>query len=154
MHLEMSDQWLRLDNQLCFPLYAAARAIMQSYQPFLSKLGLTYPQYLVMMVLWETDGLSVKALGERLYLDSGTLTPLLKRLEEGGLVRRARAGHDERVVELFLTAEGKRLKKRAETIPQDVLCKIGVPLEKVQRLREDVKVLFQHIRTANSKEEP
>jgi len=150
----MSDHWLRLENQVCFPLYAAARAIMQSYQPYLAKLGLTYPQYLVMMVLWEEDGLSVKALGEKLYLDSGTLTPLLKRLEENGLVRRGRAAHDERVVELFLTTEGKRLKKRAETIPQDVLCKIGVPLEKVQRLREDVKVLFQHIKDANSKEEP
>jgi DNA-binding MarR family transcriptional regulator len=150
----MSDQWLRLDNQLCFPLYAAARAIMQAYQPLLAKLGLTYPQYLVMMVLWEQDGLSVKALGEKLYLDSGTLTPLLKRLEENGLLRRGRAEHDERVVELFLTLEGRRLKKRAETIPQEVICRIGIPLEQVQRLREDVKVLFQHIKDANSKEEP
>jgi MarR family transcriptional regulator, organic hydroperoxide resistance regulator len=150
----MSDQWLRLDNQLCFPLYAAARAIMQAYQPLLAKLGLTYPQYLVMMVLWEQDGLSVKALGEKLYLDSGTLTPLLKRLEENGLLRRGRAEHDERVVELFLTLEGRRLKKRAETIPQEVICRIGIPLEQVQRLREDVKVLFQHIKDANTKEEP
>jgi DNA-binding MarR family transcriptional regulator len=150
----MSNPWQRLDNQLCFPLYAASRAIMQAYQPALSKLGLTYPQYLVMMVLWEEDGLSVKAIGEKLYLDSGTLTPLLKRLEENGLVLRGRATHDERVVELFLTTEGKRLKKRAETIPQDVLCKIGIPLEKVQRLREDVKLLFRHIKDANSKEEP
>ena len=151
MTLEMSDHWLRLDNQLCFPLYAAARAIMQAYQPELGKLGLTYPQYLVMMVLWEADGLSVKALGEKLYLDSGTLTPLLKRLEEGGLLRRARAAHDERVVELFLTAEGKRLKKRAEEIPQEVLCRIGVPLEKVLRLRDEVKVLFKHLREANGR---
>jgi DNA-binding MarR family transcriptional regulator len=150
----MSNPWQRLDNQLCFPLYAASRAIMQAYQPALSKLGLTYPQYLVMMVLWEEDGLSVKAIGEKLYLDSGTLTPLLKRLEENGLVLRGRATHDERVVELFLTTEGKRLKKRAETIPQDVLCKIGIPLEKVQRLREDVKLLFRHIKDANSKEQP
>jgi MarR family transcriptional regulator, organic hydroperoxide resistance regulator len=154
MILEMSDHMLRLDNQVCFPLYAAARAIMQAYQPFLAKLGLTYPQYLVMMVLWEKDGVSVKTLGEKLYLDSGTLTPLLKRLEENGLLRRARADHDERVVELFLTAEGKRLKKRAEEIPQEVLCKIGVPLEKVLRLRDDVKVLFQHLKDANSKETP
>jgi DNA-binding MarR family transcriptional regulator len=145
---------LRLDKQLCFPLYAAARAIMQAYQPLLAKLGLTYPQYLVMMVLWEEDGVSVKTLGEKLYLDSGTLTPLLKRLEEAGLVRRARTPQDERVVELFLTVEGRRMKKRAEEIPQDLFCKIGVPMEKIQRLREDVKMLFQHIKDANSKEGP
>jgi DNA-binding MarR family transcriptional regulator len=150
----MSDHRLRLDNQLCFPLYAAARAIMQAYQPLLAKLDLTYPQYLVMLVLWEEDGLSVKAVGERLYLDSGTLTPLLKRLEDGGFLRRTRAERDERVVELFLTAEGKRLKKRAEEIPQEVLCRIGVPLDKVLRLRDDVKVLFQHLKEANEKEKP
>ena len=149
----MSDKYLRLDNQFCFPLYAAARAMMQTYQPLLAKLGLTYPQYLVLMVLWETDGRSVKELGDRLYLDSGTLTPLLKRLEEANLVRRARAAHDERVLEVFLTAEGKRLRKRAEEIPQAVLCKIGVPLEKVLRMRDDVRQMFQHLREANEKEE-
>jgi DNA-binding MarR family transcriptional regulator len=148
----MSDHKLRLDNQVCFPLYAASRAMMQMYQPMLAKLGLTYPQYLVLLVLWEEDGLSVKALGQRLYLDSGTLTPLLKRLEEAGLVRRARATHDERVVEVSLTAEGERLKKRAEEIPQEVLCKLGVPLEKVLRLRDDVKVLFRHLRQIQEKE--
>lgn len=153
MNLTMSDHVLRLDNQICFPLYAAARAMMQAYQPVLAKLGLTYPQYLVLMVLWEQDGISVKEVGERLYLDSGTLTPLLKRLEESGLVRRARAAHDERVVEVFLSAEGKRLKKRAEAVPQEVLCKIGVPLEKVLRLRDDVKVLFKHLRAANGRPE-
>src|SRR4051812_10814454 len=145
----MSDHHLRLDNQLCFPLYAAARAIMQAYQPLLARLGLTYPQYLVMMVLWEEDGLSVKDLGEKLYLDSGTLTPLLKRLEGAGLLRRTRAARDERVVELHLTADGKRLKKQAEAVPQELLCRIGVPLEKVHRLREDVKVLFQQLKDAN-----
>jgi DNA-binding MarR family transcriptional regulator len=144
---------LRLDQQVCFPLYAASRAMMQVYQPLLNKLGLTYPQYLVMMVLWENDGLSVKELGKRLYLDSGTLTPLLKRLEEAGLLRRVRAQHDERVVEVFLSAEGKRMRKRAEEVPGEVLCKIGVPVEKVLRLRDDVKALFQHLRVANEKEE-
>jgi DNA-binding MarR family transcriptional regulator len=147
----MSEQHLRLANQVCFPFYAAARAIMQAYQPLLAKLEVTYPQYLVLLVLWEGDGVSVKDLGEQLYLDSGTLTPLLKRLEEAGLVRRARAGHDERVVEVFLTAEGKRLKKRAEEIPQELLCRIGLPLEKVLRLRDDVKVLFKHVREANGR---
>jgi DNA-binding MarR family transcriptional regulator len=147
----MSDH-LRLDQQLCFPLYAAARAMMQAYQPLLTKLGLTYPQYLVLMVLWEDDGLSVKELGERLYLDSGTLTPLLKRLAEAGLVRRTRAAHDERVVEVFLTGPGKRLEKRAENVPGEIFCKLGVPLEKVRRLRDDVKVLFGQLRRVNAKE--
>ena len=150
----MSDHMLRLDNQFCFPLYAAARAMMQTYQPLLAKLGLTYPQYLVLLVLWEDDGRSVKDLGQRLYLDSGTLTPLLKRMEEAGLLRRVRAEHDERVVEVFLTLEGRRMKKRAEEIPQEVLCRIGVPLEKVLRLRDDVKVMFKHLRDANEKENP
>jgi DNA-binding MarR family transcriptional regulator len=152
--LAMSDRNLRLDNQVCFPLYAAARAMMQAYQPLLAKLGLTYPQYLVLMVLWEDDGRSVKELGERLYLDSGTLTPLLKRLEEAGFVRRARAGHDERVVEVSLTAEGKRLKKRAEEIPQELLCRIGVSVEKAVRLRDDFRQLFTHLKDAVQKEVP
>jgi DNA-binding MarR family transcriptional regulator len=143
---------LRLDQQICFPLYAASRAMVQAYQPLLSKLGLTYPQYLVLMVLWEDDGLSVKQLGRRLYLDSGTLTPLLKRLEEAGLLRRVRAQHDERVVEVFLSADGKRLRKRAEAVPGEIFYKLGVPLEKVQRLREDWKILFKHLRELNEKE--
>jgi DNA-binding MarR family transcriptional regulator len=143
---------LRLDQQICFPLYAAARAMMQAYQPLLAKLGLTYPQYLVLMVLWEDDGLSVKELGRRLYLDSGTLTPLLKRLEEAALVRRVRATHDERVVEAFLTAEGKRLKKRAEEVPQELFCKLGVPLEKAHRLRDDWRLIFNRLRDVNEKE--
>jgi DNA-binding MarR family transcriptional regulator len=98
----MPPQPLRLEHQVCFPLYAAARAVTQAYQPLLAPLGLTYPQYLALMVLWEQDGLAVKDIGARLYLDSGTLTPLLKRLEQAGLVRRVRAARDERVVEVFI----------------------------------------------------
>lgn len=150
----MSVRSLLLDNQLCFPIYAAARAMMQAYQPLLAKLGLTYPQYLVLMVLWENDGRSVKELGERLYLDSGTLTPLLKRLEEANLVRRTRATHDERVVEVSLTAEGKRLRKRAEEIPEEILCRVGVPMEKAVRLRDDFRQLFTQLKNANQKEVP
>jgi MarR family transcriptional regulator, organic hydroperoxide resistance regulator len=150
----MPARTLLLDNQLCFPIYAAARAMMQAYQPLLNKLGLTYPQYLVLMVLWEQDGLSVKEVGERLYLDSGTLTPLLKRLEEAGLVTRDRASHDERVVEVCLTADGKRLRKRAEEIPQEILCRIGVPVEKAVRLREDFRQLLAQLKNANQKEAP
>src|SRR2546423_14728166 len=136
--MRMSDRALRLGNRLCFPLYAAARAMIQAYQPLLAALGLTYPQYLALLVLWEEDGLSVSALGERLYLDSGTLTPLLKRLEAAGLVRRVRSARDERVVELSLTAAGRRLKRRAQQVPQALLCKIGLPLDEVVRLREDL----------------
>src|SRR3954447_10951939 len=109
---------LLLDNQVCFPLYAAARAVTQAYQPLLAALGLTYPQYLVLLVLWEEDGLSVTQIGRRLHLDSGTLTPLLKRLAPAGLVRRARAAGDGRGVQVFLTAAGRRLERRAEEVPQ------------------------------------
>ena len=108
---------LQLDKQLCFALYAASRAMTQAYQPLLALLGLTYPQYLAMLVLWEQDGSSVKQLGERLHLDSGTLTPLLKRLENAGLVQRQRSSEDERSVVIWLTAAGKALEEQAAPIP-------------------------------------
>ena len=108
---------LRLDDQLCFPLYAAARAVQQRYRPLLAELGLTYPQYLVMMVLWEDDGQSVSALGARLMLDSGTLTPLLKRMEAAGLLERRRSTDDGRVVRAHLTEAGHALHARAEGVP-------------------------------------
>lgn len=108
---------LQLDKQLCFALYAASRAMTQAYQPLLAPLGLTYPQYLAMLVLWEQDGSSVKQLGERLHLDSGTLTPLLKRLENAGLVQRQRSSEDERSVVIRLTAAGKALEAQAAPIP-------------------------------------
>lgn len=112
---------LRLSDQLCFPLYAAARAVQQRYRPLLDPLGLTYPQYLAMLVLWETDGVSIGALGERLHLDSGTLTPLVQRLEASGLVRRQRSSEDQRVVCVSLTEEGEALRKRASSIPEALL---------------------------------
>ena len=96
----MEDELLRLDNQLCFTLYAGSRAVTKMYRPLLDRLELSYPQYLVMLVLWETDGLKVNDIGRRLQLDSGTLTPLLKRMESQGLVRRARSGEDERAVNI------------------------------------------------------
>jgi DNA-binding MarR family transcriptional regulator len=148
----MSDESLRLDNQVCFPLYAATRAMMQAYQPLLTQLGLTYPQYLVMLVLWESDGVAVKDIGERLYLDSGTLTPLLKRLEEAKLVRRVRSERDERVVDIFLTPEGKRLKRRAQEVPQALFCKLALPIEEILRMREDTRRLFERIRDLNETE--
>jgi DNA-binding MarR family transcriptional regulator len=138
----MSAPALRLDNQVCFPLYAAARAVMQAYQPLLARLGLTYPQYLVLLVLWEEDGRSVKQIGRRLHLDSGTLTPLLKRLEQAGLVRRLRATHDERVVQVSLTAAGRRLERRAQEIPQALLGKLAMPLDEVLQVRDGVRRLL------------
>lgn len=114
-------QALRLDHQLCFALYSASLAMTKLYKPLLDELGLTYPQYLAMLALWESDGLSVSELGQRLHLDSGTLTPLLKRLEAAGLIARIRAVEDERRVHISLTAAGRRLRARAEKIPGCVL---------------------------------
>ena len=108
---------LRLENQLCFPLYAASRKIVNLYTPFFKPLGITYTQYIVLMVLWAQDGVSVRTLGERLYLDSGTLTPLLKKMETAGLVRRERAKEDERVTRIYLTEAGRALHEKCLEIP-------------------------------------
>lgn len=130
------DEKLLLDNQICFPLYSAANAVIRAYRPLLDELDLTYSQYLVMMVLWEQDGVSVKELGARLYLDSGTLTPLLKRLESKGFVERARSESDERVRVLNLTSHGKALKQQALTVPTALSCKINLPLEEMVMLKQ------------------
>ena len=116
-----TDQALRLDNQLCFALYSASLAMTKLYKPLLDELGITYPQYLALLVLWERDGITVSELGERLSLDSGTLTPLLKRLETAGLVSRLRDTQDERRVLVRLSAAGRELKQRAARIPGCVL---------------------------------
>jgi MarR family transcriptional regulator, organic hydroperoxide resistance regulator len=117
-----SKSLLKLDDQLCFSLYSASRAMNKVYRALLDPLGLTYPQYLVMMVLWAGDGLTVTDIGTRLMLDSATLTPLLKRLQAGGLVTRTRASDDERQVLIALTAAGRALKKKAEAVPAGVFC--------------------------------
>ena len=106
---QTTDLMLRLDNQVCFAIYSTAHAFNRVYKPLLDRLGLTYPQYLVMLVLWERDDIAVKEIGERLYLDSGTLTPLLKRLEAADLVKRTRSTADERQVLIALTAKGRAL---------------------------------------------
>ncbi|WP_423190359.1 MarR family winged helix-turn-helix transcriptional regulator [Alkalibacterium sp. f15] len=113
----MTKNILRLSNQVCFPLYAATRQITKLYRPLLEKLGVTYPQYLVLLVLFEEETVTVKELGEKLYLDSGTLTPMLKRMEEHGLVERRRSSVDERVVDVSLTNKGRAIEKQAEKIP-------------------------------------
>jgi DNA-binding MarR family transcriptional regulator len=139
---------LRLADQLCFSLYAASRAMTATYGPLLAPLGLTYPQYLVMLVLWETDGVAVKSIGEALALDSGTLTPLLKRLESQGLVRRERSTTDERVVVVFLTADGKKLKVRARAIPEKLLACTGARADDIAKLREELHALSETIRSS------
>ncbi|MCF1647591.1 MarR family transcriptional regulator [Streptomyces indiaensis] len=129
------DDWLRLDQQICFSLHAASRAFNGVYRGILKDLGLTYPQYLVMLVLWEHDELPVKKLGEHLRLDSGTLSPLLKRLEAAGLVRRERSARDERSVEVRLTEEGVALRARALQVPRRIASSTGFGAEEIRMLR-------------------
>lgn len=125
---------LKLKNQLCFPLWAAAKEVVRKYKPFLDEIGLTYTQYIAMMVLWEQRGLSVKQLGQYLYLDSGTLTPLLKKLEKTGLVKRARDEADERNVIVSVTEKGMELRKKAVEIPLKVGSCIGIAPEEAMTL--------------------
>jgi DNA-binding MarR family transcriptional regulator len=136
---------LHLDEQLCFALYAASRTMTATYRPLLEALGLTYPQYLVMLVLWEQDGLTVRELGERLLLDSGTLTPLLKRLEQAGLLARKRRASDEREVEISLTRSGRALRANAEGIPECLLGQSGLSAAAVNRLRGALKTLAANL---------
>ena len=135
------DQALLLDNQLCFALYSTSLAMTKLYKPLLEELDLTYPQYLVMLVLWERDGLMVSELGERLTLDSGTLTPLLKRLEAQGHIARLRDVQDERRVRITLTTEGRALRSQAEIIPQCVLQSSQCSLSELAALTGQLKDL-------------
>ncbi|MCZ0988904.1 MarR family winged helix-turn-helix transcriptional regulator [Streptomyces diastatochromogenes] len=128
--------WLRLDRQICFSLHAASRAFNSVYRVILKDLGLTYPQYLVMLVLWEQGDLPVKKLGEHLRLDSGTLSPLVKRLEGAGLVRRERSVQDERSVQVRLTEEGVALRERALEVPRRIVTATGFELAEIGELRE------------------
>ena len=136
-----SDAALLLDNQLCFALYSASLAMTKLYKPLLAALGLTYPQYLALLVLWERDGLTVSELGERLSLDSGTLTPLLKRLEAAGLVSRLRDAADERRVLIRLTAEGRALRTRARHVPGCVLQSTRCDVADAMALTRQVQAL-------------
>lgn len=130
----MNHEILKLENQLCFPLYAAAKEVVNSYKPLLDKIGLTYTQYIAMMVLWEYKSIGVKELGKHLYLDSGTLTPLLKRLEGKGLVARQRSSVDERAVNITITEAGEQLKKKAVDIPAQMGSCMPLSMEEAQTL--------------------
>ena len=144
----MAEAQLMLSNQLCFAIYSTAHAFNRVYKPLLDRLGLTYPQYLVMLVLWEQDGVAVKEIGERLFLDSGTLTPLLKRLEAAHLVRRTRSSEDERQVLIALTVQGQALRERAKAVPPAIFSASGCSLGELSSLRKSLVALRDQLNAA------
>ncbi|MDX1695629.1 MAG: MarR family transcriptional regulator [Ketobacteraceae bacterium] len=146
-----TDEALKLDNQFCFALYALSRKVTALYRPLLKPLGLTYPQYLVMLVLWERaadeassewEGIPVKNLCTRLHLDTGTLTPLLKRMEQQGLIQRKRSHSDEREVRLTLTEAGQSLKAQASSVPVSMLCQSHLPMDRIGPLQTELRQLL------------
>lgn len=146
--LQPLDDLLSLDRQLCFALYSASLAMTKLYKPLLAPLGLTYPQYLVMMVLWQHEDLTVNELGQRLQLDSGTLTPLLKRIESAGLVLRQRDQEDERRVRITLTPDGAALKDKARTVPHAVGCQVAMTHQELVSLRTTLSELRERLNPA------
>ena len=143
---------LSLDHHLCFALYSASRAMTAAYRPMLTKLNLTYPQYLVLLVLWEEGRVTVGRLGERLQLDSGTLSPLLKRLEANGFVRRERSHTDERLVEVTLTPAGRRLERKAQCIPEQLFSSTGMTEKEAADLRDAVRNLTDALAASQQRE--
>jgi len=139
---------LLLGNQLCFAIYSTAHAFNRVYKPLLKRLGLTYPQYLVMLVLWERDGVPLKDIGERLFLDSGTLTPLLKRLEAAQFLKRTRSTEDEREVLIALTSQGQALREKARTVPESILSASACSVAEVSALKNDLVGLRDRLNAA------
>ncbi len=140
----MSKQ-IQIEDALCFNLYTASRIMTQVYNPYLSEIGLTYPQFLVMNLLWSKDEVSVKSLGERLYLDSGTLTPLLKRLILQNLITKERSTEDERTVLISLTKKGKDLQKKTKDIPMEMFCQLNVSMNRFVEIRDGVKEILNNL---------
>ena len=140
-----TEDMLRLDQQLCFALYSSSLLMTKLYKPVLGALGLTYPQYLALLVLWEADAVSVRELGDKLYLDSGTLTPLLKRMEAAGLLTRERATDDERRVVVALTPAGRALRRKAAHIPATVACASGCKLDTLTALTAQLQALRNNV---------
>ena len=145
-----TDPQLQLDHQLCFALYSASLAMSKAYKPQLDALGLTYPQYLVMLVLWQHDGSTVSEIGERLFLDSGTLTPLLKRMEQAGFLLRQRCMDDERRVQVVLTPVGTELQTRAAQVPGCVIAQTGCKLPEVVALTRQLQQLRAQMATVQA----
>ena len=140
-----NESALKLDNQLCFAVYACAREITKLYHPLLKQLGLTYTQYITLLALWEERRATVKRLGQRLYLDSGTLTPLLKKLEQMGWITRTRDPQDERSVIVELTEMGERLEEKAREIPEQLFCQAGIAPEEADRLRGQIADMLRKV---------
>ncbi|MGM4920815.1 transcriptional regulator, SarA/Rot family [Tardiphaga sp. 813_E8_N1_3] len=139
---------LQLDNQLCFAVYSAGHAFNRVYKPLLERLKLTYPQYLAMLVLWEHDNVPVKDIGERLFLDSGTLTPLLKRLEAAGLIKRTRSVEDERQMLIALTAQGQALREKAKAVPQGILAASACTVGEMAAMKNELVALRDRLNAA------
>ncbi|EFM55210.1 MarR family winged helix-turn-helix transcriptional regulator [Brucella inopinata] len=139
------DTNLDLADMLCFAVYSTANALSRAYQPILAPLDLTYPQFLVMLVLWERDDCTVSEIGARLNLDSGTLTPLLKRLEAAGRITRRRDPRDERQVRITLTDDGRKLREQAESVPEQIMCATGQPVSELQDLRSRLMKIRNHL---------
>jgi DNA-binding MarR family transcriptional regulator len=143
---------MKLDNQLCFPLYAAARNVTNLYTPHLKPLGLTYTQYITFLVLWERDGISVSEIGSRLRLDNGTLSPMLKKMEQAGYIERKRSRDDDRVVIISLTEKGRDLQEKAKEIPEKVGSCIDLPIEKAKELHDLLHELLENQRDSKKGE--
>ncbi|MBV8697408.1 MAG: MarR family transcriptional regulator [Bradyrhizobium sp.] len=143
-----AEALLMLGNQLCFAVYSTAHAFNRVYKPLLDRLGLTYPQYLVMLALWERDGVPIKDIGERLFLDSGTLTPLLKRLETAHLIKRTRSREDERQVLVALTSQGQALKEKARGVPPAILSASGCSIGELTALKKNLIALRDQLNAA------
>lgn len=140
-----ADDALKLDNQLCFALYVCSKEIIKKYKPLLDPLGLTYTGYITLLALWEEDNITVKDLGSRLFLDSGTLTPLLKKLESQGYVKRVRSSSDERNVVIQLTDEGKQLKNKAYPVPKDLICSTKLDLSNAREVLSSLHQIMEQI---------
>ncbi|CAM3462387.1 MarR family winged helix-turn-helix transcriptional regulator [Thalassospira profundimaris] len=145
------DDLLQLEKFLCFSIYSAGHAFNRVYKPLLDNLGLTYPQYLVMVTLWQEDNQSVRSIGSKLYLESSTLTPLLKRLEANGLVSRKRDPEDERSVRVSLTEAGKNLRNKAEEVPPCILDATGLDIETAKRLNRDLRTMRDQMEAGGQK---
>lgn len=141
---------LALDNQICFPLYAASRLVTRLYQPFLEPLGLTYPQYIVLLILWESSPCTVGYIGKRAQLETNTLTPLLKRLESMGLLERHRSDSDERVVNIHLTTTGRAMRKKCDCIPASLVSQVGYPMEDAISLKRQLDSFLKHLQKVTS----
>jgi DNA-binding MarR family transcriptional regulator len=140
------DELLKLNNQLCFALYVCSKEVIRKYKPLLDPLGLTYTSYITLLALWEEDGITVKTLGEKLFLDSGTLTPLLKKMEKDGWLTRCR-GSDERTVTISLTPKSEALKIQARTIPEKLICTLNLDLQEAVNLLRNLHLMMDNIRS-------